>query len=265
MGNVRVWNLSLWKVWIARRVSLGTISTIKRSNGSHDWWLFNNKVHGGLECIQVDRSQFPGSCYTHELGGFRHSDREWRKSPQLLKDKSKQQNVLQFCRDTPWSWIEFTLKKKKKRHLFQIPLWPKGENLRLISLLSWFLKLVWLLYFLSRKDQKLHVSSPCQEPHGCSWDTKVCIPQTLLFYGRVGGRSSLIWGKTHFLPMFISATEKKEFALLPLASDFASSLDPLCSPPSTWANSPSTCHFLAPPLFTLPSPGTHLGKVHEGK
>ena len=31
MRNVRVWNLSLWKVWIARRVSLGTISTIKRS------------------------------------------------------------------------------------------------------------------------------------------------------------------------------------------------------------------------------------------
>ena len=31
MRNVRVWNLSLWKAWIARRVSLGTISTIKRS------------------------------------------------------------------------------------------------------------------------------------------------------------------------------------------------------------------------------------------
>lgn len=102
-----------WKVWIARRVSLGTISTIKRSARSHDWWLFNNKVHGGLKSTQVNRSQSPGSCYTHELAGFRHSDTEWRKSPQLLKDKSKQQNVLHLCTDTPWSRIEFALKKEK--------------------------------------------------------------------------------------------------------------------------------------------------------
>ena len=45
MRNVTVWNLSLWKVWIARRVSPGTISTIKRSIHMTDgfpvtrtWW-----------------------------------------------------------------------------------------------------------------------------------------------------------------------------------------------------------------------------------
>lgn len=53
-----------------------------------------------LNNVQVTRSQFPGSCYTHGLAESKQSDREQIKYPQLLKDESKQENVLSFCGDT---------------------------------------------------------------------------------------------------------------------------------------------------------------------
>lgn len=88
-----------------------------------------------------------------------------------------------------------------KTHLFQIPPWPKGYNFQLISLLSWFLKPVWLLCFPSRRDQ-LHVPSPCQQPRGYSWDIPMCTPRR--GYSIRKRWSSLTWRKTHFLPMFTS-------------------------------------------------------------
>ena len=66
---------------------------------SYDWWLPSNKNTVVLNNVQVTRSQFPGSCYTHALAEAKQRDREQRKYPQLLKDKSKQENVLPFCGD----------------------------------------------------------------------------------------------------------------------------------------------------------------------
>lgn len=71
-GNgLRVWNRSPWKVWIARRVSLGTISAIKKFR-SHDWWLFNNKY---MAVLNVHRSTvFPGAATrTGSFPGSWHS------------------------------------------------------------------------------------------------------------------------------------------------------------------------------------------------
>lgn len=144
-----------------------------------DWWLFNNKVHGGLECTQVNRSQFPRSFYTHELAEFRRSDKEWRKS-QLLKDKSQPQSVLHFCRDTPRSRIEFTLKKEDTSFKFHCDQRGKLSAYFLIELVP--KASLGCFIFCLAKTRSSIVSSPCREPHGCSWDTKVCLPQTLLFY-----------------------------------------------------------------------------------
>lgn len=83
--------------------------------------------------------KFPGSCYTHELAEFRPSHRERGKSSRLLKDKSKQHNVLHFCRGTPQRRIELTLKKRKHTYIAN-SIVTKGENLWHISLLRWSLK-----------------------------------------------------------------------------------------------------------------------------
>lgn len=125
-----------------------------------------------------------------------------------------------------------------KTHLFQIPPWPKGYNFQLISLLSWFLKPVWLLCFPSRRDQ-LHVPSPCQQPRGYSWDIPMCTPRR--GYSIRKRWSSLTWRKTHFLPMFTSTWEKNIFSPWPLDPQTSVALPihfAALSPPEQTAGAP---------------------------
>ena len=224
---------------------------------SYDWWLPSNKNTVVLNNVQVTRSQFPGSCYTHALAESKQRDREQRKYPQLLKDKSKQENVLSFCGDivkwnhsSEWKNTYFKFHRDQRdTTLDSFPYWVG----------SWSQPGCFI--FPSRSSMwRVHSRSPAGIPgtppcvhfrHGSSIRKRWSSPM------RTGG---------HPFPAHVYFDLWKE-CVCPFAtgpSDFTGSLDPLFSPPSTWVNTLYTWNFLTLLLFMLPSPGTHLGEMHEG-
>lgn len=91
--------MSPWKVGIARKVSLGTISTMKRSTHMTDGFSVTSSRWSWM-C--TDRhSRFPRSCRTHRLAEFRQ-----RQGMEKISSTPKEQDKkYQISAETPWNRI----------------------------------------------------------------------------------------------------------------------------------------------------------------